>query len=93
MQPLQPLTKPEPARRPSRTALLVRRTLVNLLIWLGLNLLTFTLTSFVVFVTFNATRLAEAEAAFTYSLLCAIPVALTVSGVTVARRVVREFKQ
>jgi len=73
--------------------LLVRRTLVNLLIWLGLNVLVFVVVSFGVFYWSNPASPAEDDTAFGTSLLCAVPAALGISGVIVARRIVQEFKE
>lgn len=84
---LTPLTQDKPISTGSTRQQIVGRVLVALLIWLAANLVVFVATSFLAFILLNSLGLAQEQEAFTLSILCAIPLALTVSGLLAGRKI------
>lgn len=77
---------PEP---PLSLPQLLWRIFKALLLWLLVNLLTFIGVSFIAFSLLSAAGLTTADDAFTLAVICAIPAALMVSSLVAGRRLIR----
>ncbi len=85
--PLTPLTKDGPPAAPFTRGQIIRRMLSALLIWLVANLVVFVGVSFLVFVLLSSLGPIQGDEAFTLAVLCAIPAALTASGLLAGRKI------
>jgi hypothetical protein len=87
--PLTPLTKPEdkPDSTPLPPGKFALRLLAAVFIWLVANLVTFILVAFIIFMLLAGPGAFDPDFAFTLSILCAIPPALTVSSLLAGRKI------
>jgi hypothetical protein len=85
--PLTPLTKNESASAPLSGRQVAEKMAVAILIWLVTNIIVFVAASFLIFILLSSTGAAQEQEAFTLAILCAIPLALTASGLLAGRRI------